>query len=108
MKRMWIGGQFSDSVSGRVREVRDPANGEVLDGVPEAVEQDVDAAVSAAAGAFAGWSRATANDRAGLLHEVANRMREHQKTFVQVVGFAMDPCTNFRQAISRASPKAAS
>ena len=47
MKRMWIGGQFSDSVSGRVREVCDPANGEILDGVPEAVEQDVDAAVSA-------------------------------------------------------------
>ncbi|MAI78360.1 MAG: aldehyde dehydrogenase [Deltaproteobacteria bacterium] len=82
---MWIGGQFSDSVSGRVREVRDPANGEVLDGVPEAVEQDVDAAVSAAAGAFAGWSRATANDRAGLLHEVANRMREHQKALMEIL-----------------------
>ncbi|MDI1477543.1 aldehyde dehydrogenase family protein [Polyangium sp. y55x31] len=75
MKRyqMLIGGNWVDSVSGQTRELRDPANGELVATVPEASREDARAAIDAARAAFdkGPWRKTTALDRAKLLFKLA-------------------------------------
>jgi acyl-CoA reductase-like NAD-dependent aldehyde dehydrogenase len=77
MTKMWIGGAWADSTSGRAMEVSDPATEEVLDTVPAGTPQDVERAVAAAKAAFPTWRRMTAVERANMLHEAAAKMRAH-------------------------------
>ncbi len=85
MKSMWLNGGPGDSVSGARTEVRDPANGEILDTVPAARAEDVDVFVAAAAKAFPRWSGSVANERAERLHQIATRMREHQDALIELL-----------------------
>ncbi|MDI3282835.1 aldehyde dehydrogenase family protein [Polyangium sp. 15x6] len=75
MKRyqMLIGGNWVDSVSGQTRELRDPANGEIVATVPEAGREDARAAIDAARAAFdkGPWRKTSALDRAKLLFKLA-------------------------------------
>lgn len=75
--KMYINGDWLDSESGAVIEVRNPATEEVLDTVPAGTSGEVDAAVTAAVTAFESWRRVTAVERAGLLHEAAAKIRAH-------------------------------
>ena len=76
MAKMYIGGELVDAQSGKTMEVRNPANGEVVDTVPRGSRGDVDAAVEAAAKAFPGWASTAPSKRARLLHEAAAKVRE--------------------------------
>lgn len=67
--KMFINGESVDSARGATREIRNPANGELVGTVPEASEEDVKAAVEAAAAAFQGWAAVPAEKRARLVHE---------------------------------------
>jgi acyl-CoA reductase-like NAD-dependent aldehyde dehydrogenase len=72
--KMFIGGQWVDSSTGRNFETRDPGNGNVIAKVAEGDEHDIDQAVKAARKAFAesGWATMPANDRAVILHRLAD------------------------------------
>jgi len=74
MKRyqMLIGGSWVDSASGETRELRDPANSEVVAIVPESSREDARRAISAAREAFdrGPWRKTTALDRAKLLFKL--------------------------------------
>jgi aminobutyraldehyde dehydrogenase len=74
--KMFIGG---DLVSGRGDPIPviNPATGATLCTIPEATREQVDAAVAAAAGAFASWSRQAPKDRAAVLLKIADRVDEH-------------------------------
>ena len=85
MKTMYIDGGARAAQSGNSTEIRDPANGELIDSVPAGGGEDVMAAVAAAERALPGWERCVANERASLLHEVATRMREHQEALVETL-----------------------
>ncbi|KAL8153191.1 hypothetical protein V2J09_010951 [Rumex salicifolius] len=50
--KLFINGQFTDSVSGKTFETRDPRNGEVVATVAEGDKEDIDLAVNAARQAF--------------------------------------------------------
>uniref|UniRef100_A0A803NYW4 Aldehyde dehydrogenase domain-containing protein n=1 Tax=Cannabis sativa TaxID=3483 RepID=A0A803NYW4_CANSA len=50
--KLFINGEFVDSVSGKTFETIDPRNGEVLGRIAEGDQNDVDLAVKAARGAF--------------------------------------------------------
>jgi len=65
-------------VRGRGAEttVRDPATGEALARFPMATAADVDAAVSAARTAYAGWSRTTPGERAATLTRWAGLLQD--------------------------------
>ncbi|MEK6619371.1 MAG: aldehyde dehydrogenase family protein [Chloroflexota bacterium] len=76
MAKMYIGGELVDAQSGKTMEVRNPANGEVVDTIPRGSRGDVDAAVEAAAKAFPGWASTPPSKRARLLHEAAAKVRE--------------------------------
>jgi aminobutyraldehyde dehydrogenase len=59
---------------GEALEVLDPATGAVIARVPEASLRQLDAAVSAAAGAFPRWSRTSPQARSIVLLKLADRI----------------------------------
>ena len=67
--RMYINGEFVESLSGKYFPVVDPSTEETMAEVPEAGEKDVDRAVAAAKAAFdsGAWPQTTAQDRGRIL-----------------------------------------
>jgi acyl-CoA reductase-like NAD-dependent aldehyde dehydrogenase len=69
--RLVIGGVEIESASGETFETYDPALGKILAAVPHAKQPDVDAAVTAAQSAQAGWQKIAPSQRAQLLMRLA-------------------------------------
>jgi succinate-semialdehyde dehydrogenase/glutarate-semialdehyde dehydrogenase len=74
-ERMWVGGEWAASESGRLLDVRDPATGELVGQISDGDARDADRAVRAAAAAYTAWKRVPVAERARLQHAVAARMR---------------------------------
>jgi acyl-CoA reductase-like NAD-dependent aldehyde dehydrogenase len=79
MRKLWINNEFV-SGSGGSRPVIDPATEEAIGEVAWGNEADGLQAVAAAKKAFPGWRRVPGVQRAGLLHEVARRLRKDLET----------------------------
>ncbi len=82
--KLYIGGVFPRSESGRSRPVTD-AGGRLLAHAALASRKDVRDAVSAARGAFAGWSGATAYNRGQVLYRVAEMLQSRRDGFTDDV-----------------------
>jgi succinate-semialdehyde dehydrogenase/glutarate-semialdehyde dehydrogenase len=67
MAKNFIAGEQVDSSSGATYEVRNPANGELVDTAPKCGVEETRKAVDAAAAAFEEWSRTPAEERARFL-----------------------------------------
>ncbi len=67
MAKMFIGGEWVDSRSNKYLEIRNPADGKLVDTVPGGTVEDVNAAVDAAGGAFKEWSHTPVEKRAEIL-----------------------------------------
>lgn len=77
-RKMFIGGEWVDALSGAVMETRNPATGEVLATVPRSGKADTDRAVSAARSAFEDpWSRFKPHERQTLLNRIADLFDKH-------------------------------
>jgi acyl-CoA reductase-like NAD-dependent aldehyde dehydrogenase len=85
MAKMFIAGESVDSVTGNTYEVRNPANGQVVDTVPKGNEEDVRIAVDAAAEAFEAWSRTSAEDRAHMLFKAAELVEADRKALSELL-----------------------
>ncbi|MBN1341089.1 MAG: aldehyde dehydrogenase [Phycisphaerae bacterium] len=84
-----IGGKEVASSGGQVFETRDPGTGEVLAEVCAMQADDVDRAVRAAADAFAdsGWASLAPNDRAVMLHRLADAVVERKPVIAQIEAY---------------------
>ncbi len=82
--KLYVGGKFPRSESGRSYEVTD-AKGRFLANAAWASRKDARDAVSAARKAFAGWSGATAYNRGQVLYRVAEVMEGRHGQFVDEV-----------------------
>jgi acyl-CoA reductase-like NAD-dependent aldehyde dehydrogenase len=78
--RLYIGGAFRRSDSGRVIDVRGPDGG-YLASAALASGKDAREAVTAARAAFPAWSGAAASQRGQLLYRVAELLEEHRDRF---------------------------
>merc|ERR1719431_354608 len=79
--KMFINNEWVDSVSGKTIDDVNPATEQVVATVPDACEEDVDAAVRAAACAFdasSSWRRMDASDRGALLNKLADLIDENK------------------------------
>ncbi|GAB6933336.1 aldehyde dehydrogenase family protein [Calditerricola satsumensis] len=84
-KKLFIGGKFVESVSGKTFPSINPANGEVLVEVYEADAPDVDRAVEAAERALEGpWSKISPSERGRLLWKLADLIEENQEPLAQL------------------------
>jgi aldehyde dehydrogenase (NAD+) len=69
----YVGGKWAPARSGRTYEKRNPASpAEIVGEFPASGEEDVNAAVEAAAGAFPGWSKLPGAARAAVLMRAAD------------------------------------
>jgi aldehyde dehydrogenase (NAD+)/betaine-aldehyde dehydrogenase len=78
-ERLLIGETWMPATAGTVRDVLDPASGEVIAQVAEAGPADVDAAVAQARAAFddGAWARLPGGQRARILWRIADLIEEH-------------------------------
>ncbi|TYR47520.1 aldehyde dehydrogenase family protein [Streptomyces parvus] len=82
--KLYVGGKFPRSESGRVYEVTD-SKGQWLANAPKSSRKDARDAVVAARKAFGGWSGATAYNRGQVLYRVAEMLEGRKDQFVREV-----------------------
>ncbi len=82
--KLYVGGKFPRSESGRTYEVAD-GRGHFVANAAQASRKDARDAVVAARGAFAGWSGATAYNRGQVLYRVAEVMEGRAAQFAEEV-----------------------
>jgi acyl-CoA reductase-like NAD-dependent aldehyde dehydrogenase len=82
--KLYVGGKFPRSESGRSYEVND-AKGRFVANAAQASRKDVRDAVVAARKAFPGWSGATAYNRGQVLYRVAELLEGRRSQFVDEV-----------------------
>jgi len=75
MATMLIDGQTVAAQTGKTIEVRNPANGEVVDTIPKGSASEVDAAVEAAAKALPAWASLSGTKRAAFMHAAAAKVK---------------------------------
>ncbi|MBB5934855.1 aldehyde dehydrogenase family protein [Streptomyces zagrosensis] len=85
--KLFVGGKFPRSESGRVYEVTD-AQGAWLANAPLSSRKDARDAVVAARKAFGGWSGATAYNRGQILYRVAEMLEGRREQFATEVAAA--------------------
>ena len=79
MAQMFVNGEWVDAKSGDTCEVKNPANGEVVDRVPSGNADDVNAAVESAEAAFKDWAATAPDARAEILHKGVGLVKEQLK-----------------------------
>ncbi|MHC0431142.1 aldehyde dehydrogenase family protein [Streptomyces sp. O3] len=85
--KLYVGGKFPRSESGRVYEVTD-TKGKWLANAPQSSRKDARDAVVAARKAFGGWSGATAYNRGQILYRIAEMLEGRREQFVREVADA--------------------
>ncbi|WP_045863098.1 aldehyde dehydrogenase family protein [Streptomyces sp. WMMB 714] len=85
--KLFVGGKFPRSESGRVYEVTD-SQGRWLANAPQSSRKDARDAVVAARKAFGGWSGATAYNRGQILYRVAEMLEGRRAQFTAEIAAA--------------------
>jgi succinate-semialdehyde dehydrogenase/glutarate-semialdehyde dehydrogenase len=78
LEACWVGGRAVRAADGATLAVVNPATGGTLGRVPALAPAEVEAAIAAAAEAFAGWRARTAKERAAVLRRWSEGMLAHQ------------------------------
>jgi len=81
--KLLINGRLSPG-KGDKQDVLDPATGKAIVSVNEASDEQIDAAVSAAAKAFPAWSGTAPKDRAALLLKIADHIEAEGDAYAQL------------------------
>ena len=80
-----IDNAWRPSASGRTLEVLNPATGDVLGRLAHAGQDDLDAALAAAARGFAAWRRVSAFDRSKVMRRAAQLIRDRAEHIVRLM-----------------------
>ncbi|MFB7746461.1 gamma-aminobutyraldehyde dehydrogenase [Streptomyces sp. NPDC056132] len=80
--RNYIDGEFRDAADGRTIEVVNPATGQPYATSPLSGQEDVDAAMTAAAKAFPAWRDATPAERQRVLLKIADAIEERAEELI--------------------------
>jgi len=83
--KLYVGGRFPRSESGRVYEVTDSKGGRLLANAPLSSRKDARDAVVAARKAFPGWAARTAYNRGQVVYRVAEVLEGRRVQFVEEV-----------------------
>ena len=75
--RLFSGGAWTDSKSGKTFDVKNPATGDVIAAVADADIADVNAAIDSANAAFTAWKSALPEDRAKILKRWNDLVLDH-------------------------------
>jgi succinate-semialdehyde dehydrogenase / glutarate-semialdehyde dehydrogenase len=81
--QLFIDGQWTPGVSGRVIPVENPATGQKIGNVAYAEKEDLDRAAAAAAKGFKIWRKVSAYERAKLMRAAAVLLRERSESIAR-------------------------
>ncbi len=85
-RRMLIGSEWREALSGEWIETPDPATGKMIGKFPAGGAADVDAAVAAARKAFKGaWKKLTPYERGRLMQKVASGIEKYAEELAQLI-----------------------
>ncbi|MBL0385886.1 aldehyde dehydrogenase family protein [Tumebacillus sp. ITR2] len=86
VKKMFVGGQFVEAVSGKTFPIYNPANNEILAYVAEGDKEDIDRAVACARDAFESgpWHRMMPSERARLIYTLADLIERDSDVFAEI------------------------
>ncbi|MFP7759667.1 NAD-dependent succinate-semialdehyde dehydrogenase [Marisediminicola sp. LYQ85] len=87
--RLFIGGEWVESTSGRAIEVRDPATGLVLKTVADASVADGARALDAAVAAAPSWAATPARERGEILRRAFDLLQERREEFALLMTLEM-------------------
>lgn len=84
--KMFINGEWTDAKNGRVREIINPFNQEVIATVPEGSAEDSHAAIAAARAAFdeGVWSAASASERGERVRLIGQKIANQNEEFARL------------------------
>ena len=103
--KVYVGGAFIRSESGRVLPVYDPTDRTLLGNVPLCTRKDLRNAVEAAASAGPGWAKRTAYNRGQILYRLAemleSRAEEFAANLAQQQSSAADPAREVAATVDR-------
>ncbi len=85
--RLFINGEFVDSIDGGRIPVVNPHDGSVLCEISEAGTKDMDLAVEAARKAFPAWKKMLASERGRLIFKLADAI-EADREYLSIAGDA--------------------
>jgi acyl-CoA reductase-like NAD-dependent aldehyde dehydrogenase len=78
-RQMFVGGEWTASLSGETFTADSPATGETIAEIPEGSRDDARRAIAAANGAAEGWASLTVFERAAALHRVADAVEKRRE-----------------------------
>jgi phenylacetaldehyde dehydrogenase len=97
---MLIGDDWTAAQSGRTLDVTDPATGHLIANVPDADEEDVDAAVRAARGALEDmWARLMPVERQDLMLRLADLIADHGEEIAHLEALEQGKLLEFSRLI---------
>ncbi len=82
---MFINGEWREALDGSRFEVTNPANGEVIDTVPNGGKAETVTAIDAAADAFKTWSKTSAYQRSAFLYRAYGLMIEKKEELARLM-----------------------
>jgi succinate-semialdehyde dehydrogenase/glutarate-semialdehyde dehydrogenase len=82
---MFVNGEWMAAKSGETTDVINPADGSVVDSVPRGSREDARAAIQAAENAFPAWADTSCDERAQLMMQGIQKVREQQKELAAVL-----------------------
>ncbi len=80
--RNFVGGEYTDTKDGAVRDVVNPSTGEVFATMPDSGEVDVDRAFGSASSAFEAWRETTPSERSLALFRIADAIEARAEELV--------------------------
>lgn len=83
--RNFVGGAWVESGSAQSERVYNPATGDIIGNVPLSNQTDVEAAVRAAEGSFAAWSRTPVPRRARVLFHYWQLLQQHAEELAEII-----------------------
>ena len=83
--QLYIGGRWVDPVGTDTIDVVDASTEEVMGHIPAGTAADVDAAVTAAKGAFDGWAATSPSDRAKYVQAIAEGIGARNAEIAEVI-----------------------
>jgi aldehyde dehydrogenase (NAD+) len=99
--KLYIGGAFPRSESGRTYQATGGPDGTILANVAQGSRKDARDAVAAARKAFKGWSSATAYNRGQVIYRIAEMLEGRRAQFTDLLGGRTQDTASVDEAIDR-------
>ena len=83
--RLFINGEWVNSVSGTIKDNVNPADGEVIARIHQADKEDFEKAFAAADQAFKTWGKTLANEREKILMKAADILEQRLQDYINAI-----------------------